>query len=207
MILGQQTIAVKDMKDFFTKMTHAAILLGIIFPIRSVAEPPAAILEQLKRPEPAIQDVATHESLKNTFLQAKDNDPINSLKPVRKSGSESEGETVKRDLLSDSVILCLNGKATLTPIRAILHAPERLSERFTISEGAKFVSFRDFAKQNKHWLKTFEVTRDQARGLVPVNPESLGRLRQTGAVIVATFKGGPISVLPLVEQADPEPNP
>lgn len=109
-----------------------------------------------------------------------------------------------QDLISRSEILCFNGFVTLVPKRAVLQFPKNLAERLKAQPGAKIKSWSDFYAANRGWITTVEVSRIQAEGKQPLSKETSLQMVKSGNLIVATYNGNPISVLPLKV---PEPPP
>lgn len=65
--------------------------------------------------------------------------------------------------------------------------------------GAKIVGWSDFFTANRGWITTVEVSRVQAEGNLAIAEETQERIGKSRNLVVATFMGGPISVLPLKE--------
>ena len=57
------------------------------------------------------------------------------------------------------------------------------------------------AGQNRGWITTVEVSRVQAEGNLAIAEETRERIGKSMNLVVATYMGGPISVLPLKEEA------
>ncbi len=110
-------------------------------------------------------------------------------------------------LLSRSDILSFNGMTTLIPKRAILHQPKPLAPRVNnFQQGSRVVGWLDFMQSNRGWITTVEVTRDQAEGRQPMDEKVVESYLKSTNLVVATFRGGPVSVLPLAvpEAAPPD---
>ena len=105
-------------------------------------------------------------------------------------------------LMDRSTILSFGGKLTLVPKGAIMEYSEKYADRLTKSPGAQVVDFPIFAAANRGWLSTYEVSFEQARGRVPVDPEAKALMKKSGNVVVATFRGSPIQIMPPVPAAD-----
>jgi hypothetical protein len=56
---------------------------------------------------------------------------------------------------------------------------------------------------NKGWITTLEISRAQAEGNAPLPDETHKRLSKCTSLVVCTYKGGPISMLPLKVPAAP----
>ena len=112
-------------------------------------------------------------------------------------GADPSKVNQPKDLLSQSDILCFGEMATLVPKRAILHVPAKLAERLKFVPGAKILSWASFHAENRGWITTVEVSRVQAEGNQPLAEDVSERLKNSAHLVVATYQGGPISVLPL----------
>lgn len=153
--------------------------------------------------KPVIRDSATHEQLSQTLRMAQQKDPIRNLGPaIGKTEEDPAKALAGRDLIKDSTILCYRGFLTLVPKRAVLHLPDHLKDRFEEKNKVKVVSWQEFYQGNRGWIRTVEVTREQAMGQSPMSEEVVETFKTSKSAIIATFKGGPISVLPYVA---PEP--
>ena len=103
----------------------------------------------------------------------------------------------RKSLLERSDVLAFGGSAALVPKGALLRVPEHLAERIAMQPGSRLMNWLEFQVANRGWVTTVEVTLPQAEGKEPL-PESLRQhLESSSNVVVATFEGGPISVLPL----------
>ena len=150
-----------------------------------------------------MRDASVHAQLVELQRAIQENDPMAALDPVAaRESSEGNERTEPRDFIAASDILCNLGMATLVPKRAVIYVPKRLEERLKLLPGAQFRTFPDFARFNRAWLRTFEVTQAQAEGNDKIDERSFEREKRLGQVIVATFHGGPISVLPAKEAAN-----
>ena len=163
--------------------------------------------------QPQMRDAATHESLARKLRWAEQNDPMKAM-------PSSEGEDPSKvnrpqDLLEQSDIISFNGLATLVPKRAILATPKDYRERLGMKPGARIVGWADFFAANRGWITTMEVSRAQAEGNEALAEDSRERISKSSNLIVATFLGGPISVLPpkaettapAADGTQPEPKP
>lgn len=146
-----------------------------------------------------MRDVATHGQLSQSLRMAQQNDPVRNIGPAIGQVEEDPFKHYEgRDLVKDSIILCYRGSLTLLPKRSVLHLPDALKSRFEAVTNAAVVTWPDFYKVNRGWIRTVEVTRDQAMGAAPLDDEMLTAFETSASVVVATFKGGPISVKPYI---------
>lgn len=164
----------------------------------------AAVAQEIYKP--VIRDSATHDQLSQTLRMAQQKDPIQNLGPaIGKTEEDPAKALAGRDLIKDSAILCYRGFLTLVPKRAVLHLPDELKDRFEEKNKVKVVSWQQFYQGNRGWIRTVEVTREQAMGQSPMNEEVVESFKTSKSAIIATFKGGPISVLPYVAPEPEEP--
>ncbi len=144
---------------------------------------------------PAMRDAATHEQLSLTLRKALQTDPMKSMTAAK--GPDPSMVNRPKDLLTESDIISFRGLATLVPKRAILQIPQGFSERMKMETGAKIVSWADFFAANRGWINTVEVSRVQAEGNKEISEEVRDSMSKSRNLVVATYHGGPISVLPL----------
>ena len=143
---------------------------------------------------PVMRDAATQEQLVLALRKADQVDPMKHL-PVAK-GEDPSVINRPLDLLSQSDILCFGGIATLVPKHAILQLPETCRERLKIEPGAKIVGWADFFAANRGWITTVEISRSQAEGKEAIAEDTRKLLSKCLNLVVATYQGGPISLLP-----------
>ena len=143
------------------------------------------------------------EELSNRLRHARQNDPIRKLVPPGNPGSDPSKGTHGRDLIAESTILNHGGLMTLVPKRAVLHLPEALESRVGTRDGAELQPWVKFFEVNRSWLHAEPVTRERALGKTPFSAEETKALRSSGKIIIATYEGGPISVLPTAFAAEP----
>lgn len=147
-----------------------------------------------------MRDAATNDQLSQSLRMAQQNDPIRNIGPAIGQVEEDPSLALAgRDLIKDSIILCYRGNLTLLPQRSVLHLPETLKARFGAVDGAAVVPWATFLQNNRGWIRTMEVTREQAMGEAPLPAETTAAFESSTSVIVATFQGGPISVKPYVK--------
>jgi hypothetical protein len=150
-----------------------------------------------------MRDAVTHDELAQKLRMAAHEDPIRKIGPAIGKTDEDPAKRVNdRDLIKESTPLHYRGFLTLVPKRAVVHMPANLEDRLKFGDKVQVQSWADFFKGNRGWLRTLEVTRDQAMGIAPLDEATVTALRESTQVVVATFKGGPISVMPYVA---PEP--
>lgn len=148
-------------------------------------------------PAPQMRDAVTHEQLAERARKAAQENPVKPPAPTAAKPAVPATEKPKRSLLAESDIISFNGNATLVPKRAILQIPKNLADRIKYQPGAKLLSWGDFYALNRGWITTVEVSRVQAEGNDPLPEETQKKIVKSGNLMIATYKGGPISILPL----------
>jgi hypothetical protein len=156
-----------------------------------------ALGETKTQPQPRYRDVVTHDRLAKALQKSQQKDPMKDLEQA--TGEDPSKVNQPINLLEQSDIVCFGGLATLVPKRAILATPNNHKDRLSIQPGVRVVGWSEFFAANRGWITTVEVTRIQAEGREPINEETRERIGKSRNLIVATFMGGPISVLPLKE--------
>ena len=154
---------------------------------------------------PVMRDSATHEQLSLALRKAEQSDPMKTLKATK--GEDPSVVNRPPSLLSESDIISFGGVATLVPKRAILQVPASFTARLKIEPGAKIVSWADFYAVNRGWITTVEISRVQAEGNQPLAEEIQKQMTKSRNLIVATYQGGPISMLPAKPAAKPAAQP
>ena len=142
--------------------------------------------------KPVYRDVVTHQLLVERTRKAVD--PMTKMNVIKADDPSKANQPV--NLLEQSDIICFNGIATLVPKRAIISAPKKYKDRYQFTDGSKIVTFPDFYAQNRGWVTSLEVSRKQAEGVDGFDEKTTEFIEESGNLIVATYRGGPISVLP-----------
>jgi|GEM_PF-1162947 len=151
------------------------------------------------------RDAATSSQLAEKLRQSRKTNPMDMGKLKVIALKEDPSKThASKDFIQNSEVLCLNGSATFIPKRSVLNLPERFGDRLKLKKGSKIQTFQDFFIANRSWLLTYEVSIEQAFGKKPFDEKKLKWLKGSGRVVIATFKGGPITVLPYVEDKEVE---
>lgn len=150
---------------------------------------------------PQMRDAVTHDELIQKHQKSVSENPLAHMKITPNEAVDPT--TVKPvDILASSDILSFGGLATLVPKQAILCIPAQYQTRIKLAPGSKIVSWSDFYAANRGWIKTMEVSRTQAEGKEPFDEKTAESLSKSSMVVVATYKTGPISVLPPKIPAD-----
>jgi hypothetical protein len=148
------------------------------------------------------RDAATHDKLAKVVVRQAD--PLLEL-PVPAISEEARVAQSERpkSLVERSEILHSGGLVTLLPKRAVLHLPPSLASAKSWPEGGRLVRWEEFYRNNRGWIKTVEVTRDQAEGFKPLPESLIESMSKSSQVVVATYQGGPISVMPVKVEEKP----
>lgn len=173
------------------KTTHYTLFACAVMVLPAKAQPTAPTLQ--------MRDAASHEELLLERRAAIQLDPMKHLAVA--TGEDPSKANQPTDILAESDIISFRGMATLVPKRAILQMPQAYSGYLKMEPGSRFVSWLEFYAANRGWITTVEVNREQAEGNEPFAEETQKFLSKSRNLVVATFKSGPISVLPLKEPA------
>jgi len=167
--------------------------------VAAAASLSAASAQQVRASAPT-RDAATHEQLlaqrQELQRQAEEKAATVAASPVT---LEKDPSKVNKPtgLIGRSEVLSYNGYATLVPKRAIIHLPGSLGSRLGLGKGDKIQGWQEFYLSNRGWISTVEVTPKQAEGKEPLSEETLKTMGESSSIIVATYQGEPISVLPV----------
>lgn len=169
----------------------AILLLLLVHPL--MGEP--------AQPKPAFRDAATNETLTAKFREVSKTDPLGKFQ--KSEGADPSVVNKVGNLLDNSELITFNGNTTLVPKNAIIRIPEKYKARVNNHKpGSKILSWVDFLRLNRGWISTIEVSFTQAKGLATVSGKEMDTLEESGNLIVAVLKNGPISVLPLKTDTD-----
>lgn len=103
----------------------------------------------------------------------------------------------RRSLYDNSHIIAFRGTHTIVPKNSILFLPSALKGHILDKPDGKFVLWPKFQRDNQPWIWSFEVTLDQAKGLEPLSDQKVKDLERLNRIVIAHYRGNPISVLPL----------
>jgi len=146
-------------------------------------------------PKAVMRDVATHEDIVAAGRKAAEENKTPAFIPIQRKDPSVANKP--GDLISRSDILCFGGIATLVPKRAVIHIPKGVASRIGMQDGVKIVTWPDFLAANRAWITTLNVSRLQAEGNEPLSEATLKSFVKESRLVVATYEGGTISVLPL----------
>ena len=153
--------------------------------------------------EPVMQDAATHDQLSAKLRVANNENPMGKFIPAE--GPDPSVASQASDLIAGSDFLSFNGRSTIVPKQAILNIPPSMVDRIKPKPGSAMQTWEEFYAMNRGWITTVEVSRAQAEGNQALAEELTKRIGKSSSVVVATYQGGPISVLPLKTPAPAAP--
>ncbi|MEY3897948.1 MAG: hypothetical protein RLZZ214_3469 [Verrucomicrobiota bacterium] len=163
---------------------------------------PLTVAAEVKpRAKPHFADSPSSQELNLAYRKSSQRDPMKTL--VKIPGEDPTKSNQPVNLLEQSDIICFGGVATLVPKRAILTLPVKYKDCMKLKPGSKIVGWAEFYAVNRGWITTVEVSRVQAEGNKAFAKDASDRITKSMNLVVATFSGGPISVLPLKQ---PEAN-
>jgi hypothetical protein len=143
---------------------------------------------------PVMRDAATHDQLSERLKVANNQNPMGKFIPAE--GPDPSKAESTADLSTFVDFLSFNGSATVVPKKAILNIPPSMADRIKLQPGHAVRTWQDFYAANRGWITTVEVSRVQAEGNAALGEELSKRIGKSSSVVVATYQGGPISVLP-----------
>lgn len=161
----------------------------------------AAVAGAGEKDKPVYRDAATHDQLALELRKMQNRDPMKNREAV--TGEDPSKVNRPVDLLEQSDIISFGGVATLVPKRAILAVPDNYQRYLKLDPQARFIGWSDFFARNRGWISTIEVSRVEAEGNKPLPEETYEQIAKSTNLVVATHRGGPISVLPLKQPEEP----
>ncbi|NNC89765.1 MAG: hypothetical protein HKN82_15015 [Akkermansiaceae bacterium] len=172
-----------DILKFGRSLTPLAVAIGL-----SVAIGGEAGAEEEVRVPPTNRDL---QFSKLTEKKAQKHRPaVTQLDPGKIRSLERD----RRGLVERSTILSAGGLWTIVPKGAVIHTPNRLSSRVDTEPKGRLVSWHSFYARNYGWIRTHEVSMEQACGKEELPGKLADALRTGGKVVVAVRHKGPISM-------------
>lgn len=154
-----------------------------------------AVRGQVVESRPTMRDAVSHRQLAKVHQQVSNQSPTAVLKAAK--GADPSKVNQPANILSRSEIISYGGWVTLVPKRAILNLPANYKARLRTDPSAKALGWADFFALNRGWITTVEVTREQAEGDSAFGEELAERVAKSRNLVVATYQGGPIGVMPV----------
>ncbi|WP_411846806.1 hypothetical protein AAFN60_04575 [Roseibacillus persicicus] len=90
---------------------------------------------------------------------------------------------------------------TRVPRQSILHLPDQYREMVADAPQGRQVSWIEFLSANKSWLRHSEVTWSQVLAKQPLAKELRENFEKHGCLVIATYQGGPVTVLPFLDKS------
>ena len=112
------------------------------------------------------------------------------------SGKKPMVKVKHTTLYKNSHIISHRGEHTIIPKNSIIILPGHLKRRVTDKPDGEFILWPNFKLMNKDWIWTLEVSLDQAKGITPISEKKIKDLEKLNRVVVALYRGNPVSVLP-----------
>lgn len=145
------------------------------------------------------RDAHTHQTLVAHYKTSLEADPLRAMESPELDYDPVKEQKKPADLVEQSDIISFRGKSALIPKDAIVFVPERLSDRLKMEESSQIVGWSKFYYPNRSWIRTVEVSLAQVTGEEPLAQGMQEMMERSGKIVVATYKGGPITVLPYRE--------
>ena len=101
---------------------------------------------------------------------------------------------IPNDFLKRSSILFYRGTWTIVPKNAVMHIPATLQDRIVDKPEGTLLPWSEFCLINRGWLHLQKVRMSDARGDTTLSEGALEAHQSLGRVVVAVYKGGPISM-------------
>lgn len=165
--------------------------------ITALAVIAAAPLAAQERPVVAARDVITEDSLRQKVAAT----------PSLKSQLEAQAKpvvgrppSVESSLWAKSIIISDGEKYTLVPMGSILHLPASLRAHVVAKPQGDFTFWPSFLKRNSSWLAGHEVSLGMSRGNAREAKELFKNIATDPRLLVAVYKGGPITILEPAEE-------
>jgi hypothetical protein len=83
----------------------------------------------------------------------------------------------------------------ILPKGAVIHCPEALEVRMPTTPRGKLMAWPEFLVAHRAWITTREVSQEQIRGEVAFTEGDRAAFHNGGKLVVATFRGHPVTVL------------
>ncbi len=174
------------------KPTISLLLLASLFQVAPVKGGPA------EGGRVQMRDAVTNAEMAQSHRNASMKDPLKDLgEPIGKTDVDPAKDQHSRDFIKESTVLSFRGALTLVPKRSVLFVPDALMSRVGVQANAKVQTWGDFRNANRGWIRCLEVSREQALGAEPLPEAVTEAITTSTSIVIATFKDGPISVLPL----------
>ena len=113
-----------------------------------------------------------------------------------------EGRDFEKEFRSRHFYLVSQGLCTRIPKESILHLPGKYRASVGQRPEGRQVNWIEFLSANRSWLKHQNVTWAQVLGTAPLARTTLDSLAIEGRLVIATYQGGPVTVVSPSEEED-----
>ncbi len=138
------------------------------------------------------RDVVSEEALRKQVAEAPS---LKSQLTAKAKPLTKAAPAIQSSLWTNSIILADGEKFTLVPVGSILHLPAELRGHVAAKPQGDFTFWPSFLKRNAAWLAAKDVPLSLSRGNAQEAKALLKSLSYDKRLIVATYKGGPITIL------------
>jgi hypothetical protein len=83
----------------------------------------------------------------------------------------------------------------ILPKGSVIHCPEALAARVLTMPRGKLMEWQQFLVAHRAWITTREVSQEQIRGEAAFTEIDRSAFHKGGKLVVATFRGHPVTVL------------
>ncbi len=150
------------------------------------------------QPGPPPRKAATHDAISEADLRNQVENARRSSATVvaRTKPVASTPPSTQSSLLTSSHLISDGASHfTVVPIGSVLVLPSALRSRVVQKPTGDLMMWPDFLKKNTSWLSTKEVSLEMSRGDSKAGAQVLRELSGESRLVVAVYKGGPITVL------------
>ncbi|QQL45496.1 hypothetical protein [Sulfuriroseicoccus oceanibius] len=101
-----------------------------------------------------------------------------------------------RSMFKGMKVLSDGQRWTLVPALSILALPETHAYRIPEKATGTYVSWPEFLRHNRAWLRNYPVSVNTIKGTTPLTGPQRDHLAKAQLVAIATYNNNPVSVLP-----------
>lgn len=141
------------------------------------------------------RDVVTDQELRSRLEAAPSMEDYLKQGAVARADIAVKRPRLQHDLISRSIVVHDGRFFTLLPPGCVLHLPPSLRERILSKPEGDFLTWSAFLKRNAAWLKSQEVSLENAKGDVRGIEQLARNLAGESKAVIAVYKNGPISLL------------
>ena len=112
------------------------------------------------------------------------------------SQAKPEGSDFEKQFRRRHFYLVSRGLCSRVPKESILYLPKEYQALVVEKPKGRQVNWIEFLAANRSWLRHQDVTWPQVLGEAPLSPTILHALANEDRLVIATYRGGPVTVLP-----------